>query len=349
MGFITDIWSTFPAALQLVLVILLKIIAILVSLILAVACTTFAERKVIGYMQGRVGPQGWLQPIVDAVKLLFKEIIIPTRSNRYLFLIAPVLTLVSAFAAWSVIPLAEGMVLADINAGLLFLLVLTSIGVYGVILAGWASNSKYALLEVLRAGAQVMAYKIAMGLALVGVLMAAGTLNLNGIVLAQSGSLFSWFVWPLFGLFFVYLITGMVATNRASFDVAGGGSELVAGVHVEYSGMAFALFLLAEYVNILLISVLTALMFLGGWLSPFQGLDFLTGLPVLGWVFGHGIHWLLLKTALFLFCYLWFRATFPRYRDDQLMQLGWKVLIPVTIVWIFAEMVAIALGWTPWA
>lgn len=354
MEFITELWNAIPANLQQVIVILLKIVAILVPLILAVAYTTFAERKIIGYMQvrmgpNRVGPKGFLQPIADTVKLLFKEVIIPAKSNRYIFLIAPMLTLVPAFAAWSVIPFADGMMLADINAGLLFLLALTSVGVYGVILGGWASNSKYAMLSALRAGAQVISYEIAMGFALVGVLMAAGTLNLNGIVQAQSGSIFSWFVWPLFGLFLVYFISGVAETNRAPFDVAEGESEIVAGFHVEYSGMAFALFFLAEYANMILISALTALMFLGGWLSPFQGLDFLTELPVLGLVFGNGIHWFLLKTALFLFFYLWFRATFPRYRYDQIMRLGWKVLIPVTIVWIFAEMLAIGLGWTPWA
>ncbi len=353
MEFLAAIWSEIPAAVQNIIVILLKIVAILVPLILAVAYTTFAERKIIGYMQvrmgpNRVGPKGWLQPIADVVKLLFKEVIIPTKSNRYIFLIAPMLTLVPAFVAWSVIPFADGMILADINAGLLFILALTSMGVYGIILGGWASNSKYAMLSAMRAGAQVISYEIAMGFALVGVLMAAGSLNLNEIILAQSGSIFSWFIWPLFGLFLVYFISGVAETNRAPFDVAEGESEIVAGFHVEYSGMAFALFFLAEYANMILISALTSLLFLGGWLSPFQGLDFLTELPVLGAIFGNGIHWFLLKTAFFLFFYLWFRATFPRYRYDQIMRLGWKILIPLTIVWIFAEMIAIGLGWRPW-
>ncbi len=353
MAFLTAIWNDVPVAVQTVMVILLKILAILVPLILAVAYTTFAERKIIGYMQARlgpnrVGPNGWLQPIADVVKLLFKEVVIPKQSNRYIFLIAPMLTLVPAFVAWSVIPFAEGMVLADINAGLLFLLALTSVGVYGIILGGWASNSKYAMLSAMRAGAQVISYEIAMGFALVGVLMAAGSLNLNEIISAQSGSIFSWFIWPLFGLFLVYFISGVAETNRAPFDVAEGESEIVGGFHVEYSGMAFALFFLAEYANMILISALTSLLFLGGWLSPFQGLDVLTELPVLGAVFGNGMHWFLLKTAVFLFFYLWFRATFPRYRYDQIMRLGWKVLIPVTIVWIFAEMIAIGLGWRPW-
>ncbi len=353
MEFFSSIWSSIPSIVQDVIVILLKIVAIVVPLILAVAYTTFAERKVIGYMQGRlgpnrVGPKGLLQPIADTLKLLFKEVVIPARCDRYLFLLAPVLALAPAFAAWSVIPFADGMVLADVNAGLLFLLALTSLGVYGIILAGWASNSKYAMLSALRAGAQMVSYEIAMGFALVGVLMASGSLNLNTIVQAQSGSIFSWFVWPLFGLFFVYFISGVAETNRAPFDVAEGESEIVAGFHVEYSGMAFALFFLAEYANMILISALTSLLFLGGWLSPFQGLDFLLDIPVLGLILGNGIHWLALKTSFFLLLYLWFRATFPRYRYDQIMRLGWKVLIPLTVVWIFAEMLAIGLGWEPW-
>lgn len=348
MEFFTAIWDALPLQLQTVIVILLKIVAILIPLILAVAYTTYAERKVIGFMQVRLGPnrvgfKGLLQPFADVLKLLLKEVVIPTRSNRYLFLVAPMLALVPAFAAWAVIPFADGMVLADIDAGLLFLLALTSVGVYGVILAGWASNSKYAMLSALRAGAQVISYEIAMGFALVGVLMLSGSLNLNAIVQAQSGSIFSWFIWPLFGLFVVYFISGVAETNRAPFDVAEGESEIVAGFHVEYSGMAFALFFLAEYANMILISTLTALLFLGGWLSPFQGVDFLLNLPWVGVVFANGIHWLLLKTAFFLLLYLWFRATFPRYRYDQIMRLGWKVLIPVTIVWIYGEILFIAL------
>ncbi|PID48542.1 MAG: NADH-quinone oxidoreductase subunit NuoH [Proteobacteria bacterium] len=348
-----NLWNLVPVELQTVIVILLKIVVILIPLILAVAYTTFAERKIIGYMQvrigpNRVGPRGWFQPFADVLKLLFKEVIIPTRSDRYLFLIAPMLTLAPAFAAWAVIPFMDGMVLADVNAGLLFLLALTSMGVYGIILAGWASNSKYALLSAMRSGAQVISYEIAMSFALVGVLMASGSLNLSEIVRAQEGSIFSWFIWPLFGLFVVYFISGLAETNRAPFDVAEGESEIVAGFHVEYSGMAFALFFLAEYANMILISTLTALLFMGGWLSPFQGLDFLLAIPVLGVVLGDGLHWLVLKAAFFLLLFLWFRATFPRYRYDQIMRLGWKVLIPVTLVWIFAEMIAIALGWKPW-
>lgn len=346
-------WDSLPVWLTTIVVILLKIVAILVPLILAVAYTTYAERKVIGYMQVRMGPnrvgfKGLLQPIADTVKLMFKEIVIPTRSDRFLFLLAPILSLAPALIAWAVIPFDFGMVLADINAGLLFILAITSLDVFGVLLAGWASNSKYAMLSAMRLGAQVVSYEIAMGFALVGVLMASNSLNLGDIVQAQSGGIHEWFIWPLFGLFFVYFISGVAETNRAPFDVAEGESEIVAGFHVEYSGMAFALFFLAEYANMILISALTALLFLGGWLSPFEGVTFLTEMPVLGLLFDSGIHWFFLKIALFLFFYLWFRATFPRYRYDQIMRLGWKVLIPVTIVWIFAEGIAIYLGWKPW-
>ncbi|WP_020559365.1 NADH-quinone oxidoreductase subunit NuoH [Thiofilum flexile] len=350
---LASLWDMLPDTLQLVIVLLLKIVAILIPLILAVAYTTYAERKVIGYMQVRLGPnrvgfKGLLQPFADVLKLLLKEVVIPTNSNRYLFLIAPVLALAPAFAVWAVIPFTDGWVLANINAGLLFVLALSSLGVYGIILAGWASNSKYAMLSALRVGAQMVSYEIAMGFALVGVLMASSSLNLSAIVQAQSGSIFDWFVWPLFGLFLVYFISGVAETNRAPFDVAEGESEIVAGFHVEYSGVAFALFFLAEYANMLLISAMTSLMFLGGWLSPFQGLDSLIKIPVVGWFFDNGIHWFLIKTGFFIFLYLWFRATFPRYRYDQIMRLGWKVLIPVTIVWLLAEGVAIAMGWKPW-
>lgn len=353
MDFVLSIWNAFPEWVQTVLVILIKIVAILLPLILAVAYTTYAERKVIGYMQvrmgpNRVGPKGWLQPIADVVKLMFKEVILPQRSSRFVFYLAPVLALAPAFVAWSVMPFQAQMVLADINVGLLFILAITSLDVFGIILAGWASNSKYAILSSMRAGAQVVSYEIAMGFALVGVLMASGTMNLTGIVEAQSGGITHWFVWPLIGLFLVYFISGVAETNRAPFDVAEGESEIVAGFHVEYSGMAFALFFLAEYANMLLISALAAILFFGGWLSPFQSLSFLTELPYIGVLLGNGIHWLLLKTAFFIFLYLWFRATFPRYRYDQIMRLGWKILIPVTLVWIFAEGVAIALGWKPW-
>jgi NADH-quinone oxidoreductase subunit H len=345
-------WADLPTGLTTVIVILLKIVAILLPLILAVAYTTYAERKVIGYMQirlgpNRVGPKGWLQPIADVVKLMFKEVIVPAKASRFVFFFAPILVLAPAFVAWSVIPFSEGMVLANVNAGLLFVLAITSLDVFGVILAGWASNSKYAMLSAMRVGAQVVSYEIAMGFALVGVLMASNSLNLTDIVHAQSGGISNWFIWPLFGLFLVYFISGVAETNRAPFDVAEGESEIVAGFHVEYAGMAFALFFLAEYASMILISALTGLMFLGGWLSPFEG-TFLVDIPVLGAFFDSGIHWFLIKTMIFLFFYLWFRATFPRYRYDQIMRLGWKILIPVTIVWLFGEMIAIGFGWKPW-
>ncbi|UCC56111.1 MAG: NADH-quinone oxidoreductase subunit NuoH [Gammaproteobacteria bacterium] len=312
----------------------LWIVAILVPLLLGVAYLTYAERKIIGYMQvrigpNRVGPRGWLQPIADALKLLMKEIIVPQNSNRFLFLIAPMISIAPALAAWAVMPFTDRLVLANIDASLLYILALTSMGVYGVIIAGWASNSKYAFLGAMRSAAQIVAYEIAMGFALVGVLIAGGSLNLVDIVQAQQGSLVHWFWLPLFPLFLVYFISGVAETNRAPFDVAEGESEIVAGFHVEYSGMAFAVFFLAEYANMILIAALAALMFLGGWLSPFEGTWFESWFA---WV--PGIFWLLVKTSLFLFCFLWFRATFPRYRYDQIMRLGWKVFIPITIVWI---------------
>ena len=342
-------------SLPVVMQILFKITLIVLPLMLAVAYTTYAERKVIGYIQvrigpNRVGPRGWLQPIADAVKLLTKEVIVPTNANRFLFLSAPVLAIAPALAAWAVIPFDDGMVLADINAGLLYLLALTSLGVYGIIIAGWASNSKYALLGAMRSAAQIVSYEIAMGFALVGVIMAAGSLNVGQIVMAQEGSIYHWFLLPLFPLFMVYFISGVAETNRAPFDVAEGESEIVAGFHVEYSGMAFAVFFLAEYANMILISALTALLFFGGWLSPFQGIlpESVFAWPAIGWFLDSGIHWFLLKTAFFLFLFLWFRATFPRYRYDQIMRLGWKVLIPVTIVWLFVLGVLIFLKVGPW-
>lgn len=331
-----------------VAIIIAKIIAIVAPLMIGVAYLTYAERKIIGYIQvrigpNRVGPRGWLQPIADAVKLMFKEIIIPTNSNRYLFIFAPILTIAPALAAWAVIPFADGWVLADINAGLLYILAMTSLGVYGVIIAGWASNSKYAFLGALRSAAQIVAYEIAMGFALVGVLMAAGSLNLSAIVEAQQGSygLFSWYWLPLFPLFAIYFISGVAETNRAPFDVAEGESEIVAGFHVEYSGMLFAVFFLAEYANMILIAALTAVMFMGGWLSPFAGTAVVESLPWLD----SGIHWFLLKTMFFLFLFLWFRATFPRYRYDQIMRLGWKVFIPITIFWLFVLGLFILADW----
>ena len=330
-------------------IILAKILIIVVPLMLCVAYLTYAERKVIGYMQlrigpNRVGPRGWLQPIADAVKLMFKEVIIPAKSNYYLFVIAPTLESGPALAAWAVSPFDDGLVLADVDASLLYILALTSVGVYGVIIAGWASNSKYAFLSTMRSAAQIVSYEIAMGFALVGVLMAAGSINLGDIVMAQQGSLLHWYWLPLLPLFLIYFISGVAETNRAPFDVAEGESEIVAGFHVEYSGMAFAVFFLAEYANMILIATLAALMFMGGWLSPFEGIPLLE--PMFEWV--PGMLWLIAKTALFLLFYLWFRATFPRYRYDQIMRLGWKVFIPLTIVWLVVEGAAVVGGLGPW-
>ena len=330
---------------------LVKIVLIAVPLILGVAYMTFAERKIIGWMQvrigpNRVGPFGLLQPFADVFKLIFKEIVVPTGANRYLFFIAPMLALAPALAAWAVVPFADGLVLADVNAGLLYLLAMTSIGVYGIILAGWASNSKYAFLGCLRSAAQIVSYELAMGFALIGVLMAASSLNLSDIVRGQEGGLAHWYFIPLFPLFLVYVISGVAETNRHPFDVAEGESEIVAGFHVEYSGVAFALFFLAEYMNMILIAALVATMFLGGWLSPWPLLNHVE-IPVLGiHPFGDGLPWLLGKMAFVLLIFLWIRATFPRYRYDQIMRLGWKVFIPITLVWI---VFLGAMMQTPWA
>ncbi len=336
-------------ALLTLVIVLLKIVALLVPLMVAVAYLTFAERKIIGYIQGRVGPlhvgpRGWLQPIADAVKLIFKEIIVPAGANRFLFLLAPLLAMGPSIAAWAVMPLGDNLYITDIDAGLLYVLAVTSLSVYGIIIAGWASNSKYALLGALRSAAQVVSYEIAMGFALVGVLLAAGSMNLREIVLSQEGSLLHWFWLPLLPLFVVYFIAGLAETNRAPFDLAEGESEIVAGFHVEYSGMSFGVFFLAEYANMILISMLTSLMFLGGWLSPFQGIPVLESL--FSWV--PGIVWLLLKTSFFLLLFLWIRATFPRYRYDQLMRLGWKILIPITIAWLLVVGAAVVGGLGPW-
>jgi NADH-quinone oxidoreductase subunit H len=313
---------------------LTKIVAIVLPLMLGVAYLTLWERKMIGWMQvrigpNRVGPLGLLQPIADGLKLLVKEIIIPSGSNKFLFVLAPIMAIAPALAAWAVIPFSPTLVLSNIDASLLYILAITSMGVYGIIIAGWASNSKYAFLGAMRSAAQIVSYEIAMGFALVGVLMAAQSLNLGQIVEGQHGSLglLNWFFIPLFPLFLTYLISGVAETNRAPFDVAEGESEIVAGFHVEYSGMAFAVFFLAEYANMWLISTLCSIMFLGGWLSPFP-----ESIPYLG---EHGIWWLLVKIVFVVSCFLWFRATFPRYRYDQIMRLGWKVFIPVTLIWIF--------------
>jgi NADH-quinone oxidoreductase subunit H len=329
----------------------IRSLVIIIPLILAVAYLTYAERKVIGYMQDRIGPNrvgpfGLFQPFADVFKLLFKEVIVPTKSNKFLFVIAPILAFAPPLVAWSIIPFSEGdsWVLANVNAGLLFLLAMTSLGVYGIIIAGWASNSKYAFLGALRSAAQVVSYEIAMGFALVGVLMAAGSMNLGDIVRAQAGGFIHWYWLPLLPLFLVYWISAVAETNRAPFDVAEGESEIVAGFHVEYAGMTFAIFFLAEYANMILLSFVCALMFLGGWLSPFEGIPFIQ--DKLNWI--PGFMWLALKVSFCLLLYLWFRATFPRYRYDQIMRLGWKIFIPVTFFWIVVETIAIKAHLGPW-
>jgi NADH-quinone oxidoreductase subunit H len=330
------------------------ILVITVALIISVALLTLVERKVIGWMQLRRGPNrvgifglfpGLGQPFADVVKLLMKEVIIPAKANKFLFRLAPMITLIPAFAAWAVIPLSPEVVVSKADAGLLYLLSLTSMGVYGVIIAGWATNSKYAFLGAMRSAAQMVAYEIAMGFALVGVLMATRSMNLGTIVLSQSGGVGAWNWFWLFPLFVVYFISGVAETNRAPFDVAEGESEIVAGFHVEYSGMAFALFFLAEYANMILIAALTAVFFFGGWLSPFQGYPVI-GDTILG---APSFLWLGIKISVGLFMFLWFRATFPRYRFDQIMRLGWKALIPVTLVWIGVEMVLSAYKIGPWS
>ncbi len=355
--FFVGMWDSLPPLVQYLTTVLSKILLVAIVVILIVAFSTYFERKVIGRMQGRVGPNrvgplGLGQPFADVIKLLIKEVVIPAKSNRFLFVIAPLLTLVPALAAWAVIPMNDWFVIADINAGLLYVLALTSLGVYGVILAGWATNSKYAFLGAMRSAAQIVAYEIAMGFALVGVLMAGGSLNLGDIVRAQAGGFTHWFMLPLFPLFMVYWISGVAETNRAPFDVAEGESEIVAGFHVEYSGVAFALFFLAEYANMVLISGLTAIFFLGGWASPFEGIAFLQPLgetPLIGWFFSGGFPWLFIKIAFFMYTFFWLRATFPRYRYDQIMRLGWKVFIPITIIWIAVEAVMAWMHVGPWS
>ena len=296
----------------------------------------------------RVGPYGLLQPFADVFKLLMKEILVPANADRFLFLLAPIISLVPAFAAWAVVSFNPTFTIANIDAGLLYILALTSMGVYGVILAGWAANSKYAFLGAMRSAAQIVAYEIAMGFALVGVLMTSGSLNLGKIVESQQGGFLAWNWFWLFPLFIVYFIAGVAETNRAPFDVAEGESEIVAGFHVEYSGATFAvLFALPEYANMILISLLTATMFMGGWLSPLDGYVAADG--ALAALAAPSFLWLGIKTSFFLFVYLWIRATFPRYRYDQIMRLGWKVLIPITIFWLAVEGVMVWLKIGPWS
>ncbi len=346
-----------PSPVFAVTLILLKIGLIVLPLMGAVAYLTLVERKIIGYMQVRLGPNrvtffgikilgGFGQPIADALKLLTKEIIVPTGASTFLFLVAPIVALVPALAAWAVVPFGGELVLSNINAGLLYVLALTSLGVYGIIIAGWASNSKYAFLGAMRSAAQIVSYEIAMGFALVGVLIASHSLNLGQIVEAQRGNVFTWFWLPLFPLFLIYFISGVAETNRAPFDVSEGESEIVAGFHVEYAGMGFALFFLAEYANMILISALTSVMFFGGWMSPLPASLAIT--PVIGTLLGDGIHWFVFKIFFFLFCFLWFRATFPRYRYDQIMRLGWKVFLPITIVWLVVVATLVILRVPPW-
>lgn len=337
------------ASFYLLFIIVLKIIAIVVGLVAVVLYLTYFERKVIGYMHvrigpNRVGPRGLLQPFADTIKLLAKEIIIPTPSSRFLFILAPIISFSTSLIGWAVIPFDQGTVLANINAGVLFTFAISSLGVYGVMIAGWATNSKYALFGALRAAAQSISYEIGMGFALIGVMMAAGSLNFQTIVAAQNGGIWHWYWLPLLPLFFVYWVAGIAETNRLPFDVAEGESEIVAGFHVEYSGVAFALFFFAEYVNMTLISVLISLLFLGGWLSPFQGIPYLGDWFL--WV--PGPVWLFMKVCFFLYCYLWFRATFPRYRYDQIMRLGWKVFIPLTLVWVVVVALAVQYQLAPW-
>ncbi|MFI4895680.1 MAG: NADH-quinone oxidoreductase subunit NuoH [Steroidobacterales bacterium] len=350
MNALSSLWAALPSYVHSTVFTLL----LTVVLILSVAYLTLWERKLIGWMQMRIGPNrvkifgfagGFGQPFADVIKLLIKEVVVPTRANKVLFMLAPAITLIPAFATWAVVPIAPNYAIANVDAGLLYYLSLTSMGVYGVILAGWASNSKYAFLGAMRSAAQMVAYEIAMGFALVGVLMASGSLNLGTIIARQHGAALAWNWFWLFPLMLVYFISGLAETNRAPFDVAEGESEIVAGFHVEYSGIAFALFFLAEYANMILIAGLTAVFFLGGWLSPFEGYPGIGGsvlaLP--------GTHWLVLKIFALLCIFLWLRATFPRYRYDQIMRLGWKVLIPVTLVWIAVEAAFVSLRVGPWA
>ncbi len=332
-----------------IIIILIKAMALIMPLLLTVAYFTYIERKVIGYMQlrigpNRVGPKGWLQPIADALKLMTKEIIFPSKANIYLFLLAPILAIAPAIAVWAVIPFDEGIYITNLDVSLLYVLAIGSIGVYGIILAGWASNSKYPLLGALRSASLLVSYEIVIGFALVTVVMIAGSVNLNTIVAGQQGGVINWYFIPLFPMMIIFFISALVETNRAPFDVVEGESEIVGGTHVEYSGMTFAVFFLAEYANMILMAVLAVILFFGGWHSPFEGLGMLEA--AFAWV--PGIIWVLAKSTFFMFLYLWVRATFPRFRYDQIMRLSWKVFLPITIVWIFVVALMTQLQIGPW-
>lgn len=323
------------------LLIVLEVVAIVIPLLLSVAYLTYAERKVIGAMQLRkgpnvVGPFGLLQPIADGLKLLMKETVIPSGANRGVFVIAPIITFTLAQVAWAVIPFNKGWVVANINVGILYLFAISSLGVYGIIMAGWASNSKYAFLGALRSAAQMVSYEVSIGFVLISVLLCVGSLNLSDIVLAQQKI---WFCIPLFPMFVIFIVSGLAETNRAPFDLPEAEAELVSGYNVEYSAMTFALFFLGEYANMILMSAMTSILFLGGWLAPF-------GIAPFTWI--PGPIWLLLKISFVLFLFLWARATLPRYRYDQLMRLGWKVFLPTTLLWlVLTAGVLVAFGWAP--
>ncbi|SFV77058.1 NADH-ubiquinone oxidoreductase chain H [hydrothermal vent metagenome] len=344
-----ELMPWFDGSIATIVIILIKAMALIMPLLLTVAYFTYIERKVIGYMQlrigpNRVGPKGWLQPIADALKLMTKEIIFPSKANIYLFLLAPILAIAPAIAVWAVIPFDEGIYITNLDVSLLYVLAIGSIGVYGIILAGWASNSKYPLLGALRSASLLVSYEIVIGFALVTVVMIAGSVNLNTIVADQQGGVINWYFIPLFPMMIIFFISALVETNRAPFDVVEGESEIVGGTHVEYSGMTFAVFFLAEYANMILMAVLAVIMFFGGWHSPFEGLGMLEA--AFAWV--PGIIWVLAKSTFFMFLYLWVRATFPRFRYDQIMRLSWKVFLPITIVWIFVVALMTQLQIGPW-
>ena len=343
------LYQLLPEQLAVIVVILVKALVVIVPLLLAVAYMTYAERKVIGFMQLRIGPnrvgfKGLLQPIADALKLLLKEIILPDKANIYLYFLAPVLAIMPAIAVWAVIPFGQSLFVTQLDISLLYVMAISSIAVYGIILAGWASNSKYALLGAMRSAALLVSYELIIAFALITVVMIAQSVNLHTIVLTQQGGFWHWYWIPLFPMLVIFFISALVETNRAPFDVVEGESEIVGGTHVEYSGMSFAVFFLAEYANMILMAVLTTLLFFGGWLSPFESIPVLNNL----FSFVPGLVWLLLKTVVFLFLFLWFRATFPRFRYDQIMRLCWKIFLPFTIVWIFVVALMTQLKIGPW-